>query len=107
MTNVWTLEYAIEIAKIGGRYRSYDGTGGLWCGANEGIADAMFKDRGLARATAIILNAVIDSTPNMERAAKLVDEWHQEYFGLRLSDVALGELTRRIAFALTLAKGEK
>ena len=32
-----------------------------------------------------------------EIAAKLVDEW-REYFGLNLPDVALGELTRRIAF---------
>jgi hypothetical protein len=37
--------------------RSYPGTGGLWFGANNGMADATFEDWGLARAVAIILNA--------------------------------------------------
>jgi hypothetical protein len=54
---------AIELVRIGaGRagYRSYPGTGGVWAGANGGIADAVFEDWGLARATAEILNAALD-----------------------------------------------
>ena len=36
--------------------------------------------------------------PNFtEQAANLVEKWHQEYFGLKISDVAIGELVRRIA----------
>lgn len=39
--------------------------------------------------------------PNFtEVAATLVEEWHQEFFGPRIFDVALGELTRRIASAI-------
>jgi hypothetical protein len=37
--------------------RSYSGTGGLWFGANNGMADAAFEDWGVARAVAVILNA--------------------------------------------------
>ncbi len=58
--DLWTLKHAIEIAKIGPDYRSYDGSGGLWNRGNHGIADAMFVDWGLARAVSIILNAVRD-----------------------------------------------
>ena len=60
MNDPWTLEHAIEIAKIGGRFRSYDGTGGIWAGRNNEIPDGIFNDWGLARATTIILNAVLD-----------------------------------------------
>lgn len=63
MSDPWTLEHAIEIARIGAGkdgYRSYDGTGGMWAGAHNGMADAVFTDWGLARATSIILNAVLD-----------------------------------------------
>lgn len=59
----WTLEHSIEIAKIGAGhegYRAYNGSGGLWAGSYNGMADAQFDDWGLARATAEILNAVID-----------------------------------------------
>jgi hypothetical protein len=56
-----TLQEAIEIAGIaaGDGYRSYPGTGGIWAGGNNDIADATFVDWGLAAATARILNAVI------------------------------------------------
>lgn len=57
---IWTLEHAIEIAKIGSPYRSYDGTGSIWVGRNEGLPDGGFTDWGLARATTIILNAAIN-----------------------------------------------
>lgn len=67
MSDPWTLEHAIEIAKIGGPYRSFDGTGGLWAGTHEGIADATFDDWGLARATSIILNAVLDGRLAIKR----------------------------------------
>lgn len=56
----WTLEYAIEIANIGGPYHNHAGSGGLWASRNHDIADATFDDWGLARATTIILNAVLD-----------------------------------------------
>jgi hypothetical protein len=58
-----TLEDAIEIISIGAGkdgYRSYADTGGIWAGDNAGLADATFVDWGLARATAEILNAVLD-----------------------------------------------
>jgi hypothetical protein len=57
------LEDAIELARIGAGvtgYKSYPGTGGVWAGANGGVADITFVDWGLARATAEILNAVLD-----------------------------------------------
>ncbi len=60
------LADAIELARIGAGkqgYRSYPGTGGIWAGddgGSIGIADATFMDWGLARATAEILNAVLD-----------------------------------------------
>jgi hypothetical protein len=57
------LTDAIELIRIGAGaagYRSYPGTGGMWAGGNDGIADATFEDWGLARATAEILNAVLD-----------------------------------------------
>jgi hypothetical protein len=60
---MYDLKDAIEIVKTGaGRrgYRSYPGTGGIWCGDNEQIPDAQFVDWGLAKATAEILNAVLD-----------------------------------------------
>jgi len=56
----WTLEYAIEIARLAGRYRNYNDSGGIWANHNHGLADATFDDWGLARATVIILNAVLD-----------------------------------------------
>ena len=64
------LEDAIEIVKIGAPYRTYSGDGGMWCGQNRGIADANFDDWGLARATAAILNAVVEGrlTIEIERA---------------------------------------
>lgn len=54
-----TLEEAIEIVKVAGGYRTYPGAGGMWTSHNIGLPDAQFDDRGLAKATAIILNAVI------------------------------------------------
>ena len=57
------LDHAIEIIKIGatnGGYRNYPGSGGIWAGRNDGFADARFNDFGLARATAEVLNAVLD-----------------------------------------------
>jgi hypothetical protein len=57
------LTHAIEIARIGaGRegYRNPSGCGGIWAGRNHNLADATFVDCGLARATAEILNAVLD-----------------------------------------------
>lgn len=65
------LEEAIELIKIGAGkegYRSYPGTGGIWAGRNEQFADATFVDWGLARATALILNAVIDGRLTMPSA---------------------------------------
>lgn len=59
------LEDAIEIIRIGAGkqgYRNYPGSGGIWAGRNENFADATFVDWGLARATATILNAVLDGT---------------------------------------------
>lgn len=58
----WTLEHALEIARMAYPFRSYDGTGGIWCDENNGIADGNFTDWGLARAVTIILNAVMDGT---------------------------------------------
>lgn len=58
------LNHAIELVKIGGGrsgYRTHGGCGGIWCGYNKnGFPDANFIDWGLARATAIILNALIN-----------------------------------------------
>ena len=57
------LTDAIKLARIGAGamgYRSYAGSGGMWVGGNDGIADATFEDWGLARAVAEILNAVLD-----------------------------------------------
>jgi hypothetical protein len=41
------LEDAIELVRIGAGkvgYRSYPGTGGIWAGNNDGLADAVFVD---------------------------------------------------------------
>jgi hypothetical protein len=68
-----TLEEAIEIADIGaGRYgyRTYGGSGGMWAGTNTGFADAQFTDWGLAKATAIILNAVLDGRLEIKKCAQ-------------------------------------
>jgi hypothetical protein len=54
------LADAIEIAGMVRPARSYPGTGALWFGRNEGLADATFTDWGLARAVATIINAVND-----------------------------------------------
>jgi hypothetical protein len=57
------LKDAVELVRIGAGkrgYRSYPGTGGIWAGDNDGIADAVFVEWGLARATATILNAALD-----------------------------------------------
>lgn len=56
----WTLQHAIEIAGLGTPARTYPGGGEMWVGSNSGPADAVFTDWGLARAVAIILNAVRD-----------------------------------------------
>jgi hypothetical protein len=50
---------AIGLVEIGSPYRTYGGSGGIWSGINDQIPDANFIDWGLARATAIILNAVV------------------------------------------------
>ena len=57
-----TLQEAIEIVSMMTPVRSYDGTGGLWFGSNQNMADATFEDWGAARATSIILNAVQERT---------------------------------------------
>ena len=60
MSDPWTLEYAIDIARIGsnrGPYRAH--YGGLWHGENNGPCDASFADWGLAKATEVILNAAV------------------------------------------------
>jgi hypothetical protein len=73
----WTLEQAIEIARGRGRdggYRSSEGSGGLWAGGAKAGVAAQFEDAALARATAEILNAVLDGrlVPNeAEYAAAL------------------------------------
>ena len=54
-----SLGDAIEIVKIGGPYSTYPGTGDLY-GVTDLSIEAKFWDWGLARATAVILNAVID-----------------------------------------------
>lgn len=41
-----------------------------------------------------------------EIAADLVETWHQEFFGLRIADWKLGELTRRIADAIASQPSE-
>jgi hypothetical protein len=67
------LEDAIELVRIGAGkvgYRSYPGTGGIWAGNNDGLADAVFVDWGLARATTEILNAVLDGRLAPRRAAQ-------------------------------------
>jgi len=57
----------------------------------DAIKEAMIRDDdGLSPAANTAL------TP-MGEAARLVDKWHQEYFGLKIRDDKLGELTRRIA----------
>ena len=57
------LEEAIELAGIGAPYRTYSSSGGMWSGhSDDRMADATFTDWGLARATAIILNAVVAGT---------------------------------------------
>jgi hypothetical protein len=68
------LADAIELVRIGAGatgYRSYPGTGGVWAGGNDGIADVVFSDWGLARATAEILNAVLDG--RLTSAEQLVE----------------------------------
>lgn len=71
------LDEAISLVRTGaGRrgYRSYSGGGEIWAGNNEQYADARFVDWGLARATAIILNAVargeLIPKPSIEDAGK-------------------------------------
>ena len=39
-------------------WRSYPGSGGIWIGDNEEHSDGNFEDWGLARAVAIIINAL-------------------------------------------------
>jgi len=61
------LAEAIELARLAAPFRSYAGTGGIWHGRrhddeHQYMPDARFDDWGLARATAIILNAVLDGS---------------------------------------------
>lgn len=63
MSEPWTLEHAIEIVRIGAGgsgYRVYGGSGAMWAGTNNSFADATFQDWGLAKATEVILNAILD-----------------------------------------------
>ena len=72
MREVWTLEHAIEIAMIGMHHNEFraDG-GGLWTSDVEGPPDATFTDWGMARATAMILNAVRDGSLILKEDADL------------------------------------
>jgi hypothetical protein len=54
------LAEAIEIVGVVRGYHSFPGSGGIWCGRNREAPDGLFTDWGLARAVAIILNAVND-----------------------------------------------
>lgn len=60
------LKDAMELINIGvgttrPAYRNYPGSGGIWTGDHElNIPCGHFDDWGLARATAEILNAVLD-----------------------------------------------
>lgn len=55
------LSHALEIARIGGRYRFWPGSGQVTTPYDHPMQPAgNFVDWGLARAVAIILNAVID-----------------------------------------------
>jgi hypothetical protein len=56
------LMESVELARMASPFRSYPGTGGIWCGSNNNLADATFDDWGLARAVARIMNAVLDGT---------------------------------------------
>ena len=58
-----SIEYSLKILSIGMRQECvhYD-RGALWFGGHRGLADADFRDWGLARAVAVILNAVLDGT---------------------------------------------
>jgi hypothetical protein len=51
---------AIEFAQMVHPMRSYPGTGAIWIGSNEGLSDGSFTDWGVARAVAIIMNAVVE-----------------------------------------------
>lgn len=63
-------------------------------------AEPMTRERLLATEAVGRTGSSNLSTGATEKAATLVEEWHQEYFGLKLSDAALGELTRRLAASL-------
>jgi hypothetical protein len=81
------LKDAISLASIGKPYRSYPGTGGIWAGRNEQFPDGDFRDWGLARATATILNAAVtgELAPRagewneaIEAAAKIAENFQAE-----------------------------
>jgi len=53
------LEYAMQLARIGGPYRSWPGSGQITGPYDRPMQPtAQFSDWGLARAVAIILNAI-------------------------------------------------
>jgi hypothetical protein len=55
------LADAIDLVAIAHPYRTQDGGGEIWCGHRSGgFPDARFDDWGLARAVALILNAVVE-----------------------------------------------
>jgi hypothetical protein len=76
MSKTWTLEHAIDLVRTGaGREGYYNaaGSGGIWAGSNRNIADAQFVDWGLARATAVILNAVVNGQLQTSDEASYAD----------------------------------
>jgi hypothetical protein len=89
------LADAIELARIGAGatgYRSCNGTGGVWAADNAGLADAVFTDFGLARATAEILNAVLDGRLAIGAAPECA-EAQAEIVRLRSAVEAIKEAT--------------
>ena len=72
------LDDAIELLRMAAPFRTYAGSGGVWCGHNNEAPDANFTDGELARAVAIILNAVlkgdlVKGLPQRELRGAIVD----------------------------------
>ena len=65
-----TLEEEIELIKFAGPYRNYPGSGGIWAGSNDGIADGNFTDWALGRAMARIAQAVCDGELTVKETSK-------------------------------------
>lgn len=51
---------AIELLELACPMHNFPGSGGIWFGNNHGPPDGGFTDWGVARAVAIVINAVVE-----------------------------------------------